>query len=214
MKVLGLLLTFTCAALAGEYAVLASGARLHADRHEANGSKVVLYSNAGTIELDASAVQRFEAEDYVAPPPASAQVPAKAQPTAPDLKHIVDAAAKKHGLEPALVRSVVAAESAYRVDAVSPKGAVGLMQLMPSTAKQFGVDARDPAQNVDAGAQYLADLLRKYDGGLYHALAAYNAGPGAVQKYNGNVPPYAETVSYINRVVKNWKANSAANGAE
>ena len=102
-----------------------------------------------------------------------------------------------------LLHSVVKAESGYRADAVSPKGAVGLMQLMPATAKAYGVDARDPAQNVEAGTRYLTELLLKYDGGLYHALAAYNAGPGAVEKYKG-VPPYRETQDYIRRILQSW----------
>jgi soluble lytic murein transglycosylase-like protein len=91
------------------------------------------------------------------------------------------------------------AESAYQPQAVSRKGAVGLMQLMPQTAQSLGADPTDPVQNVDAGARYLRDLLQKYDGLLWHALAAYNAGPAAVDKYNG-VPPYAETILYVKKI--------------
>jgi soluble lytic murein transglycosylase-like protein len=93
----------------------------------------------------------------------------------------------------------MAAESGFAAQAVSAKGAIGLMQLMPETARDLGVDPRDPAQNVDGGARYLRDLLVRYGGGLRHALAAYNAGPQAVDKYNG-VPPYAETIQYIVRI--------------
>jgi len=78
------------------------------------------------------------------------------------------------------------------------------MQLMPSTAQTLGANPEDPAQNVDAGVRYLRDLLGRYNGGLWHALAAYNAGPGAVDKYNG-VPPYRETINYINRIDKDLK---------
>jgi soluble lytic murein transglycosylase-like protein len=99
---------------------------------------------------------------------------------------------------------VVAAESAYRPDAVSPKGAIGLMQLMPGTAAQYGADPMDPAQNVEAGTAYLRDLLLKYNGDVAAALAAYNAGPGAVDRYHG-VPPYAETRSYVGKVIRNWQ---------
>jgi soluble lytic murein transglycosylase-like protein len=80
------------------------------------------------------------------------------------------------------------------------------MQLMPSTAQELGADANDPADNVDAGTRYLRDLLLKYNGGLWHALAAYNAGPGAVDKYNG-VPPYRETILYIKRIDRDLKKN-------
>ena len=95
-------------------------------------------------------------------------------------------------------------ESGFSPNAISPKGAIGLMQLMPGTAQTLGANPADPAQNADAGARYLRDLLKKYDGGLWHALAAYNAGPGAVDKYRG-VPPYAETVRYINRIDQDRK---------
>ena len=103
-----------------------------------------------------------------------------------------------------LVRSVIAAESAFQPNARSPKGAIGPMQLMPETAKDLGVDPHDPAQNVDAGTRYLRDLLQRYDSGLWHALAAYNAGPGAVDKYRG-VPPYRETRNYVNRIDRAYK---------
>jgi soluble lytic murein transglycosylase-like protein len=99
-------------------------------------------------------------------------------------------------------------ESGFQANAVSPKGAIGLMQLMPGTAQALGVDANDPLQNVEAGARYLRDLLVKYDGALWHALAAYNAGPGAVDKYKG-VPPYAETVRYVNRIEQDRQKASA-----
>ena len=105
------------------------------------------------------------------------------------------------------MHSVVAAESGYRTDAVSPKGAIGLMQLMPATAQAYGADPRDPAQNVEAGAAYLRELLIKYNGDPRLALAAYNAGPGAVDRYNG-VPPYAETQTYIERVLRKYKKSS------
>jgi soluble lytic murein transglycosylase-like protein len=118
---------------------------------------------------------------------------------------LADAAADRYGLPRELVRSVMAAESGFQPLAVSPKGAIGLMQLMPGTAQALGANPYDPAQNVDAGARYLRDLLAKYNYGLRHALAAYNAGPGAVDKYNG-VPPYRETINYIGRIEKKLKA--------
>jgi soluble lytic murein transglycosylase-like protein len=100
-----------------------------------------------------------------------------------------------------LVRAVIQAESAFNPRAVSPKGALGLMQLMPATAAEFGVtDAFDPSQNIRAGVKYLKQLLNTYDGRVELALAAYNAGPGAVKKYGGKVPPYRETQNYVARI--------------
>jgi soluble lytic murein transglycosylase-like protein len=116
-------------------------------------------------------------------------------------RQLADAAAQKYGLPQSLVRSVMKAESGFQPNAVSPKGALGLMQLMPATAQELGADPRDPAQNVDAGARYLRDLLEKFHGGLWHALAAYNAGPDAVEKYHG-VPPYRETINYVRRITR------------
>jgi soluble lytic murein transglycosylase-like protein len=211
MKAAAILLLFAWSGMAGEYAVLMSGARLYAERHEADGAKVTLYSQTGSTEMDAGAVMRFEPEDYVAPQPASQGV-AEARPAADpvDTKDLVDNAARKYGLPPALVRAVVAVESAYRPDAISPKGAIGLMQLMPATARELGADPRIVEQNVDAGTRYLRDLLLKYDQRMFHALAAYNAGPGAVEKYHG-IPPYRQTQVYILNVWRNWQKQQQNN---
>lgn len=187
-------------ALAGEYAILENGFRLYADRHESHGAVVRLYSkDGGVTELLASLITGFE---KLPDAPVLSAVPSPSPE--PTTRELVDRAAKKNGLPPEFVHSVVAAESAYRPDAVSPKGAVGLMQLMPATARAYKVDPRDPAQNVEAGAAYLRDLLVKYDGDANRALAAYNAGPGAVSKYNG-VPPYAETQNYVQKVLTRYK---------
>lgn len=113
---------------------------------------------------------------------------------------LVDHAATTYGVEKSLIRAVMHAESAFKKDALSSQGAQGLMQLMPATAKELGVqDAMKPADNIDGGVKYLSQLLRRYDGDTKLATAAYNAGPGAVKKYNG-VPPYAETEAYVKRV--------------
>jgi soluble lytic murein transglycosylase-like protein len=202
MRLFGLLLLLSTAsaALAGEFAVLSTGSRLRVDRHEADGSKVRLYSGSGYIELDAAQISSFEVFTDPTPAPAVAApqpVAPASQPQSP--LELADAAADRYGLPRSLVRSVMSAESANRPDAVSPKGAIGLMQLMPSTAKELGADPHDPAQNVDAGARYLRDLLLRFDYHLWHALAAYNAGAGAVQKYNG-IPPYRETINYVKRI--------------
>lgn len=209
VKPVALLLMLVWSAMAGEYAVLANGARLYADRHESDGVKVKLFTKTGTTELDASAVARFEQEERTpsaAPPSAPAAPPAAVQTAS--TRELIDKAARKYGLPPAFVRAVVAAESGYHADAVSPKGAIGLMQLMPGTARDMGADPKVPEQNVDAGTRYLRDLLLKYDNHAYHALAAYNAGPRAVDRYHG-VPPYAETHSYILNVLRNWRKQPA-----
>jgi soluble lytic murein transglycosylase-like protein len=215
MRLLGLFILMAGAATAGEYAVLANGARLHVDRHEADGAKVRLYYSTGFVELESAVVIGYEAEESVAPAVvAMAAVAAPVTPVggmateAPTPLELADAAADRYGLPRALVRSVMAAESGFEPLAISPKGAIGLMQLMPGTAQVLGADPRNPAQNVDAGTRYLRDLLEKYNYGLRHALAAYNAGPGAVDKYNG-VPPYRETIDYISRIEKKLRAADA-----
>ena len=116
----------------------------------------------------------------------AAEAPGNGAAPAPSTPlELADAAADRYGLPRELVRSVMAAESGFQPTAISPKGAIGLMQLMPGTAQALGADPRDPAQNVDAGTRYLRDLLEKYNYGLRHALAAYNAGPrsgGQIQR--------------------------------
>jgi soluble lytic murein transglycosylase-like protein len=215
MRFLGLLLLLTTGtASAGEYALLTSGGRLHVERHEIDGARVRMYINTGYIEMPASYVAGFEAEEPpppVAAPAAPAPVVAP-PPPAPSPEELADAAADKYGLPRLFVRSVMAAESGFQQDAVSPKGAIGLMQLMPGTARDLGADPHDPAQNVDAGVHYLRDLLARYDWGRWRALAAYNAGPGAVDKYHG-VPPYRETIEYVKRIDKAMNAGEAATPA-
>ena len=118
--------------------------------------------------------------------------------------HVIEAA-KNTQLDPALIHAVIAAESNYNPNAVSNKGAVGLMQLMPDTARRYGVKAKEighPEKNIKAGAQYLADLLRLFDGDIKLALAGYNAGENVVVRYGRKVPPYAETQAYVPRVLR------------
>ncbi len=118
---------------------------------------------------------------------------------------LIEDASRRYQLDPALVKAVVQAESNFNPDAVSSAGARGLMQLMPGTAASLGVaDSFDPVQNVDGGAKLLRNLLDRYDQNVSLALAAYNAGPGAVDKYGG-VPPYAETQRYVPRILGLYK---------
>jgi soluble lytic murein transglycosylase-like protein len=206
MRFLGALLFLCATAFAGEHVVFASGSRLHAERHETDGSKVRLYLDGGVMEIDAAHILAYERDEYEpqAPAPAAAPAAASIPAPAPTPAELADAAAEKYGLSRHLVRSVMSAESGFQPQAVSPKGAIGLMQLMPTTARDLGANPHDPAQNVDAGTRYLRDLLVKYDGRLWHALAAYNAGPAAVDRYKG-IPPYAETVNYVNRIDREYR---------
>ncbi|MCG9697934.1 lytic transglycosylase domain-containing protein [Shewanella sp. Isolate11] len=117
-----------------------------------------------------------------------------------DYDELIGRAAKNHQLDPALIRAVIHAESAFNVFALSRTGAMGLMQLMPETAKAMGVkDPYRPDQNIEGGARYLAKLLARFDGDLDLACAAYNAGPTRVAQYQG-IPPYPETQAYVKRV--------------
>jgi soluble lytic murein transglycosylase-like protein len=112
-----------------------------------------------------------------------------------------------HGVRPELVRAVIQAESAFNPNARSVKGAMGLMQLMPATAAEYGVaNPYDPQDNIRAGVAYLRSLLTRYDDKVELALAAYNAGPGAVQKYGNAIPPYRETINYVDRIQGRMKA--------
>lgn len=119
---------------------------------------------------------------------------------------MVDEVSRAYGLESALLHAVISVESRYNAKAVSRKGAIGLMQLMPQTAKRYGVaDAFDPRQNLDGGAQYLRDLLRLFGNNLSLALAAYNAGELAVMKHGHRIPPYGETQRYVPQVLDFYK---------
>ena len=119
----------------------------------------------------------------------------------PAFEPLIRQHATQHGLQPDLVRAVIQVESAFNPRAVSPKGAMGLMQLMPATAAMFGViDPFNPAENIRAGVSYLRQLLERYDHNEQLALAAYNAGPTAVERYGNKIPPYRETQRYVHRV--------------
>jgi soluble lytic murein transglycosylase-like protein len=128
---------------------------------------------------------------------------------------MIHASARKHKVRPALVKSIVKAESAFNANAVSPRGALGLMQLMPATAQEYGAsDPLIPEQNIDAGTQYLGWLIQKYSkqrNGLKKAIAAYNAGPGVVDRYRG-IPPYKETRGYVTRVLSYLKQYEQGQG--
>lgn len=121
---------------------------------------------------------------------------------------LVEQVAREHDIDPALLNAVITVESAFNPNAISHKGAVGLMQLMPATARRYGVANRyDPAENVRGGAGYLRDLMELFDGNIPLALAAYNAGEKAVARYGNRIPPNRETPTYVMRVMELYKNN-------
>lgn len=143
---------------------------------------------------------------FLNPPPPE---PATIQPAPPPfgLDQIVRIIARKHGVKQGFVKSIIAAESAGHQEAISPRGAIGLMQLMPDTARDLGIDPAIAEQNVEGGTKYLHWLLKRYANsrnGLERAIAAYNAGPGNVDKYKG-IPPFQETRDYVKRVMGYYK---------
>ena len=190
---------------AAECVYLVSGFTIDVDSHTENNGRYILQSNTGTLELPASDV--LKVVPLVADP---AVPPAAAVRTADG--DVLSHAAAEQGLEAELVRSVAKIESNLHQSATSPKGAVGLMQLMPATASALGVNAASEHENAQGGAKYLRELLIRYHGDSALALAAYNAGPGAVAKFKG-VPPYAETRAYVLRVLREYQKELRAKTA-
>jgi soluble lytic murein transglycosylase-like protein len=182
-----------------DYALLSNGFRLRFFRAEENGAAVRLFlEGGGYVDLAPSDIQGYEKEEPLPSPSSSPAANLNAQSSLPSL--LADAG-NRHGLDPALLKSMIATESNFNPRAVSPKGARGLMQLMPGTADLLGVkDLFSAVENVQGGALYIRSLLERYQGDLAKALAAYNAGPAKVDRYGG-IPPYAETENYVRRVI-------------
>jgi hypothetical protein len=197
--VAGLLLLAACVPAArADYVVLRSGARLNVTGYEILGDRYRLHVQGGVAEVPVEDIVAIEPEELFEPStePLTDKTPFQ--------KLIRDAATRYH-LDPTLIHSVISIESNFNPKAVSRKNARGLMQLMPRTAELMGVkDAFDPVQNIDGGSHYLSDLLKKYRNDLTLALAAYNAGPDSVDKYGRRVPPYLETMKYVQRIAKTY----------
>lgn len=185
---------------AKETVCLKTGFCLDADSHTQQAEVVIFRVGSGTVEFPVSDVAQIEAVQSAPPGGLENPLPAELQRTAG--KMLADAAVAE-GLPLALLQSVARIESGFEQKALSPKGAIGLMQLMPGTAAGLGVDPNRVEENVHGGAMYLRSLLVRYHGDSALALAAYNAGPGAVKRFGG-VPPYEETRRYVVGVLKEY----------
>jgi hypothetical protein len=186
------------AAASADIALLSTGSTMKVTAQRVEGDTVVLLLKGGGEVGVPSAMVRGIVPDEVLE-----EISAPAGLV--DFERLVAEAARRHGLDPALVMAVVGVESGFQPQVTSPKGAQGLMQLMPGTARELGVtDPFDPAANLDGGSRYLSSLVARYDGDLTKALAAYNAGMGAVARHRG-VPPYAETRDYVRKVLGRYQ---------
>jgi soluble lytic murein transglycosylase-like protein len=183
--------------LRAEIALLENGMTLKVASHRADAGTVFLtLKGGGEVGVPASGVRGFVPDEVLD----------EVGATGGDLRALAAEAARRHGLDPELVLAVVSVESGFQPGAVSPKGARGLMQLMPPTAAALGVaDSFDPAANLDGGARHLGALVTRYGGDLKKALAAYNAGQGAVDRHKG-VPPYSETQAYVAEVLRRYRS--------
>jgi soluble lytic murein transglycosylase-like protein len=193
-------------ASAAEMANLRNGFAIRHERHEPRDTVTRLYlTKAPDNYVDIPTAEILGFEEIVTP-----LAPVSAPPPSNNLDAMVSAASSRNNIDPDLILSVIRAESGFNPNAVSPKGAQGLMQLMPQTAAWLGVEnAFDPAANVEGGTRYLGQLLARYHNDLALALAAYNAGPERVEQYQG-VPPYAETRVYVTRIIQDLNRKKSA----
>jgi hypothetical protein len=186
---------------AAEIVFLTTGRSLNVKSHRAEGEQVVLtLRGGGEITCEAGIIDRIAPDEvpYPEPEPAVSE-PAPLEPV--PYAAMIDEVAVREGVDPRLVRAVIRVESAYQAGARSRKGAMGLMQLMPDTARRYAVvNPYDPGANIEAGVKHLKMLLGRFDG-LTLAIAAYNAGEAAVERFRG-IPPYPETQNYVRQVLK------------
>jgi soluble lytic murein transglycosylase-like protein len=210
--VVGAMLALVLPSFATDVAVLRNGFEIRHERREIAADKTRLFvTSGGYVEVATSDIADIQHEEYVAPPPVLATASTAPKAVGPlDVHRLAATAADKHQIDQDFIEAVIRAESAGNPHARSPKGAQGLMQLMPKTANTLGVkDAYDPAANVDAGTRHLRALLEQYNGDAVKALAAYNAGEQRVAQYHG-VPPYRETQAYVRRIVRDYNAKKLA----
>ncbi len=211
------LATFVLAAPASaDLVFLTNGRSLSVKSYSVEGARITLaLRSGGELVCDSALVDRIEPDEVAWPEPA-APAPAVVATTALSRQgeaggpfaDLIEPLALAHGVDARLVRALVATESNYAPQARSRKGAMGLMQLMPSTARQYAVtNPYDPKANLDAGIRHLKSLLDRFEVPL--ALAAYNAGEAAVRRYGG-IPPYRETRSYVSRILAQWRAPALA----
>ena len=164
------------------------------------GSLVLILRGGGEVVCDPAIVARITEDEVAYPEPVEPVEPALTVTSETPFAEIIDRVAAREGVDPRLVRAVIEVESGYKPNARSPKGAMGLMQLMPATARQYAVkNPYDPAANIEAGIKHLKSLLTRFPPAL--ALAAYNAGIAAVERFDG-IPPFAETRSYVSRILQ------------
>ena len=205
---LGLLL-LTVQTFGADLAVLHNGFSIRHERRETLGPVTRLYLEAdkgGYVDIATNQIERFE-KDQV-PPPLNLAPPPPPKPQT--LSEVINTISDRHHIDPDLINSVIHAESGFNPRAVSPKGARGLMQLMPQTASKLGVsNSFDPGANVEGGTRYLSELLQRYNFDVIKALAAYNAGPQRVEQYRG-VPPYYETRVYVAKIVRDYNRKKLA----
>jgi Transglycosylase SLT domain len=192
-----------------EIVILSSGRTLSIKSHREDGDSIVMMlRTGGEVTCAKSLVERIVPDEVPHPDPEPEQQPAATQPDTADVQsllqstpygEIISAMSEAHGVDPLLVRALIQVESKYNPRARSSRGAMGLMQLMPQTAREYKVrNPYDPRANIEAGIMKLKTLIDKW--GVELALAAYNAGEGAVLRFNG-VPPYRETQSYVSRIL-------------
>jgi hypothetical protein len=201
----GVLVGAFASTASAEIVYLTSGRTLSVKAHRDEGQAVILTLRAGgEVSCDKGLIVKIEPDEVPHPDPAPAQDPA--DPRDPSILQttpygeIISALSEAHGVDPLLVRALIQVESNYQPRARSSKGAMGLMQIMPATAREYRVrNPYDPRTNIEVGVKRLKDLLDKW-GAVDLALAAYNAGEGAVQKFQG-IPPYRETRSYVSRIL-------------